>query len=218
MRENHRVNQLRKDLLTWGSINTKVYPWRQTTDPYLVLVAEFMLHRTQVPQVQVVYEQFVQLYPHLEDFVQGSNETILEILYPLGLHWRIKGMINALFFLWQSYKCVPTELDKLLAVPGIGPYIAGATVCFSQNQPMPLIDTNTVRVIGRIFGLELKGEARRRKDVINTISYSCDPKQPRNYYYAIIDLAHTICKVDNPYCSSCPLLNVPCQFGQQNSF
>lgn len=61
----NQIAKLRKTLLTWGEANIKTYPWRQTRDPYLILVAEFMLHRTQVPQAQAVYQHFTGLYPKL---------------------------------------------------------------------------------------------------------------------------------------------------------
>lgn len=216
MIDKQKIIGLRENLLAWGETNIKTYPWRQTQDPYKILVAEFMLHRTQVVQAEVIYKRFVSLFPTLEIFSQASPDDVWSVLHPLGLHWRIEGMRNALVYLWENYRSVPTQIDKLISVPGIGPYIAGATVCFSQNQPLALIDTNTVRVTGRVFGLDLKGEARRKKQVIDSITVSCDPEQPRRYYYSMIDLAHTICKIKDPFCAECPLLDVPCQFGQQN--
>lgn len=209
-----RVKRLRNRLLTWGEKNIKDYPWRYIDDPYAVLVAAFMLHKTQADQVQPVYEIFMTTYPTLSDFARANKQKVADLLYPLGLHHRILTMIDALQELWESYNKVPTNFEDLLPVKGIGSYIAGATICFSRNQCVALVDTNTVRVTGRIYGLDLSGEARRRKSVINAISEACAPSNPRSYYYAMIDLAHTICTPRNPSCTNCPLLDVACEFGK----
>lgn len=172
-----------------------------------------MLHRTQAKQVVMVYEQFISLYPTLEAVAHADEQRVQAVLKPLGLHWRINGMINALSHLWAVYREVPLDREKLMSVEGIGAYIAGATICFTGNEPVALIDTNTVRVIGRLFGLDLSGEARRRKEVIRAIADSTDPARPRDYYYAMIDLAHHICTARSPACHKCPLFDLPCTYG-----
>lgn len=207
------VRRLRKRILAWGETYRRSFPWRQTNSPYDVIVAEFMLHRTQVIQVIPVYKEFMALWPTLKSFSQASRKTVERVLAPLGLRWRINMMITALLFLWEHYGFVPTEIERLKEVPGIGPYISSAVYCFSLNRPVALVDTNTVRVTGRIFGLNISGEARRRKAVIEAVGDACDPKRPREYYYSMIDLAHAICTVRNPQCIKCPLRAVPCTYG-----
>lgn len=210
---NELIAEFRQRLVNWGRDNTKHYPWRWIDDPYRVLVAEFMLHRTQVKQVVTIYEQFVALCPTLHVFSQTDEIQLRDILEPLGLHWRIDGMLKALRHLWERFGEVPTNREKLMAVDSVGQYIAGATICFAKNEPVTLIDTNTVRVIGRILGLDLSGEARRKKTVIEAIAFACDPIQPRDYYYAMIDLAHQICTPKSPACNTCPLFDLPCYYG-----
>ncbi|ETR65504.1 MAG: A/G-specific adenine glycosylase, partial [Candidatus Magnetoglobus multicellularis str. Araruama] len=187
--------------------NIRNYPWRYIDDPYLVLVAEFMLHRTQVLQVEPIYYRFVESFPTISKFVTTDIDIVKKILYPLGLNWRIKSLVDALYNFWSKYDCVPKDYSKLISISGIGPYIAGATVCFSQNKSMVLVDTNTVRVIGRLCGMDIRGEARRKKNIylaIKNVSVNCDP---RDFYYSIIDLAHTICVPKKPLCDNCPLFD-----------
>jgi A/G-specific adenine glycosylase len=210
----YRILRLRPRLLEWGKENIQHYPWRFNNSLYRVLVAEFMLHRTQAVQVESVYVQFINLWPTLEAWSQADVTEAETVLASLGLRWRIRAMIEALNQLWSEYGRIPSSIEKLKAIHGIGPYIAGATVCFAQNRPVALVDTNTVRVIGRILDLNLSGEARRRQTVIRAIEESCHPEQPREFYYALIDLAHEICTLSQPDCSRCPLLEVPCTFGE----
>ena len=214
MNESQKAEELRRRLSGWGNENIRDFPWRRTYDPYSLLVAEFMLHRTQASQVLTVYNCFLNLYPDLKTFANARADNVRQILEPLGLQWRIEAMINALFNLWEKFGKVPLYYASLVSIGGIGPYIAGATICFSLNKPLALVDTNTVRVIGRIFGMKTDAGARRRQGMVKTIKKACDIKNPRKYYYSMIDLAHSICNTSKPQCVECPLLGVPCSFGQ----
>jgi len=193
------------------NIEPKNYPWRFVNDPYKVLVSEFMLHRTRADQVAPVYEAFIERYPDIEDFVQEREDAIFDQLKSLGLFWRINGLIRAVNQLYENYREIPLDYGILIEIEGIGPYIAGAVVCFAANKPLPLIDTNTVRVVGRVFGLDLRGEARRRKEIKNAIAATTPDENLRSYYYSVIDLAHEICHVKKPECSHCPLKKI-CEF------
>ena len=210
------IRKFRKSLNSWGESNIGDYPWRYRDDPYAVLVAEFMLHRTQKRQAEQVYTAFIKAYPTLKAFQKADREQVREMLRPLGLNWRIEGMLAVLDSLWEQYRDVPPEREKLIRERNVGQYIAGATATFAKNEPHALIDTNTVRVVGRVFGLNLEGEARRRKEMIEAIEAVCDPENPRDFYYAMIDLAHEICRPKAPDCENCPLRKVPCRYADEN--
>ena len=201
------------NILAWGDLYRQEYPWRYLDDTYLVLISEFMLHRTQVSQVEKIYRRFTTEFPNLKSFALGDHQLAKSILAPLGLNWRIESMIKALLWVWNEYRHVPNDVDELMAIPGVGGYIANATVCFTKNVPLPLVDTNTVRVTGRLFGLDLSGEARRRKEMLSAIESITPDERPRDFYYSIIDLAHIICKPKKPACSDCPLLSISCNYG-----
>jgi len=113
-----------------------------------------MLHRTQARQVEGVYQMFMRRYPDIRALAEAPREEVIEVLAPLGLNWRIHGMLNAFRQIWKQHGSVPLDMEKLVEVKGIGPYIAGSTLCFSADRPLPLVDSNTVRVIGRVFGLD----------------------------------------------------------------
>lgn len=209
-KDNEITKSLQQKLMEWGEINRDEYPWRYISDPYRILVSEFMLHRTQSKQAIPVYNRFTKEFPELIEIGTNEENTIREIMKPLGLTWRTEGMITALKELYEKYGHVPTNMEKLIAIKGTGQYIAGATRCFSTNQPVVLIDTNVVRVLGRIFGLKLQGEARRRKEIAEAIDRAMDRKNPRNFYYTLIDFAHQICTARKPHCDVCPLADLPC--------
>lgn len=189
-------------------MKVKPYPWRYIEDPYLVLISEFMLQRTRANQVATLYKSFVSDYPDIESFVFENEEEIKSKLRTLGLNWRIEGMIAAIKEIYEIYHEVPADLEKLIAIKGIGQYIAGSVICFSKNKPATLVDANVVRVTCRVFGLDLNGEARRRREVVNMIERITPEKNPRDFYYSIIDIAHLFCKPHKPDCFSCVLHSV----------
>jgi len=201
------VITFRKDLATWGSRHFRSFPWRRTNDPYQILIAEMMLHRTQAKQVVPTYEQFIKLYPTTKSLAHASEADINELLHPLGLFWRVRlvyalGKDLAIRFNGQ----VPQQKEDLLLLPGVSDYIAGAVRCFAWNLPEPIIDTNIIRIIGRLFGLEITDSSRRNSQIINLIKKLIDPVSPRTYNYALLDLASEIClKRRPPLCSECPL-------------
>ena len=197
----------RKTLIAWGQQHFRSFPWRLTEDAYRILIGEVLLHRTQAPQVVPVYERFIECYPDVPELASASKEELCDVLYSLGLRWRIDLIQEMTTELIEHFGGqVPRGKADLLSLPGVSEYIAGAMRCFAWNQPEPLIDTNTVRVIGRMFGLETKDSSRRSRRFRELIIALVDPDEPRAYNYALLDLADEICmKKRPPECGQCPV-------------
>jgi A/G-specific adenine glycosylase len=205
----HAINAeaFRKALIAWGRKHFRSFPWRSTKDPYRILMAEIMLHRTQVSQVVPVYKHFVERYPDVSTLAQAKKRELREVLYPLGLHWRIDLVHDMVSDLMDRFHGrVPRKKTDLLSLPGVSEYIASAICCFAWNQTQPLIDTNTVRVVGRLFGLDIKDSSRRNRRFRELIAALVDSGEPRTYNYALLDLAERVCmKKRLPECDRCPV-------------
>lgn len=199
-------------LITWGQVNFRAFPWRLTHDPYIILVAELMLHRTQVIQVVPVFQTFITRYPDIQHLAQADRSELQEVLSPLGLRWRINLIYDMVQQIAGQFAMrVPVEKVDLLSLPGVSEYIAGAVRCFAWNLPEPLIDTNTVRITGRVLGLETKDSSRRNTRFRELITALLDTDDPRIFNYALLDLAHLIClKKQEPLCQECPILAFCC--------
>jgi A/G-specific adenine glycosylase len=214
--EGHEVDveAFRKALVDWGREHFRSFPWRLTTDPYHILMAEVMLHRTQAPQVIPVYERFVKRYPDVLSLARATKEDLHETLYSLGLRWRIDLIYEMAAELMGRFEGkIPESREDLLSLPGVSEYIAGAVRCFAWNLPEPLLDTNTVRVVGRLFGLEIKDSSRRNRRFRDLITALVDPDEPRVYNYALLDLANEVCmKKQPPECFRC-LVREQCVYG-----
>ncbi len=204
-----------KRLVEWGQANFRPFPWRQTHDPYPILLAEVMLHRTQVVQVVPVFEKLIQAFPSLKSLILADREEIKGMLTPLGLTWRIdliESMLNAISKEYAGQ--IPQDKKALMNLPGLSEYIAGAVRCFAWNEAEILMDTNTVRIVGKLFNLPTQDSSRRNPIFYRLLEELLDREHPRSFNYALLDLAHLIClKKQTPICHQCPVLQF-CQHGQ----
>lgn len=202
------IIRFRQAILDWGRIHRRIFPWRRTRDPYRILIAEVMLHRTQAAQVGPVYQAFVTRYPDARALGSASKGDLRRDLYPLGLLWRIdlvREMARELVVRYEGK--VPRERSDLLSLRGVSDYVASAVRCFAWNLPDPLVDTNTVRITGRLFGLETKESSRRSRLFRQLLGAMVDPVKPREYNYALLDLGAEVCLARRPpECSRCPVV------------
>lgn len=201
------LSALQRSLLDWGQAYYRSFPWREASNPYHILLAEVFLHRTQARQAERVYRQFIQRYPAPADLLSASQEEIRLALHALGLHWRTDLLLQMVQQIQQQYSGqIPREREALLALPGVSTYIAGAVRCFAWNEPEVLLDTNTVRIAGRLLGWEIKDSSRRSPRFRQALETLLDRENPRAFNYALLDLAHLVClKRQPPRCDECPL-------------
>lgn len=166
-----------------------------------------MLRRTRADKVAEVYSAFMLRWPTLSDFLEAGDDELHAALRPLGLRWRVETLIALRDRLKETGTRSLGNLshEELLALPGVGDYVASAISCFSQGEARPLIDVNSVRVIGRVFGLDTGPETRRRKSFRQLAEDLLPRDAPQAYNYALLDLAATICRPQKPACARCPL-------------
>jgi A/G-specific adenine glycosylase len=201
------VMAFRRTIIAWGREHFRPFPWRFTADPYRILMAEVMLHRTRAAQVVPVYSKFVGSYPDVPALARATGEELYKTLYPLGLRWRVALIYEMATHLAGRFNgSVPVEKEALLSLPGISDYIASAVRCFAWGYPDFLADTNTVRVVGRMFGLKIRDSSRRNSRFRNILAALVDMEYPRLYNYALLDVADRICvKKRPPECNVCPV-------------
>src|SRR5579885_408878 len=209
--------QFHTSLHTWDARYRRVFPWRTTNNPFHIMMAELMLRRTQARQVVHVYERFVAKYPDAQALALASEEEVAQVLFSLGLAWRVPAFQQIARLLVEKYQGqVPASYDALIALPGVGDYVASAVCCFAYGQARSIIDTNTVRIAGRLFGLQTHAESRRRKPIRTLLQELLDRQSPKSYNYALLDLAAQICTPSSPDCQTCPLLSY-CVTGQERT-
>lgn len=198
-------------LLLRHSENHRVFPWRSITNPYKIMIAEFMLHRTRADQVVPVYEAFIKKYPIIDLLATADEAKIRTVTEHLGLHWRSSHFIKAARYVIDNYGGeFPDNRKELLKIPGVGDYVAGAilTVCF--NKPEHVVDSNIARFINRFYGLKLDGEIRRKKKIIEMAKKLFKTNEPGLFLFALLDFTNKVCKSHKPGCSNC-IINDSCK-------
>jgi len=201
------VGTIRGHLSEWWKFKGKrQFPWRETQDPFKVLIAEIMLHRTRADQVVPLYRHFLENYPDVKSIAASSSEELEKKFHSAGLHWRWKLLHSmAVDILTRFNGQIPRSFEDLTSLPGVSHYIASAMRCFAFGYPDVLLDTNTVRVVGRVFGLDITDSSRRSKLFKNALERLLDQTHPREFNWALIDFASAICKSQSPRHVDCPI-------------
>jgi len=201
-----KVQFFRKQLQTWWKSNRREFPWRRPSKPYNWLIAEMMLRRTRANQVAPVYEHFMRQFPTPKELAEADNGAVAELLHTLGLSWRVPAFKQlALQIVSEHGGRIPRDRGALLALPGVGDYVAEAVRCFGFGEPVAVVDANTVRVAARYFGFEFNPESRRKKEVRAAVAQLLDPARPADSNLALLDFAAAICQPLRPLCVRCPL-------------
>ncbi len=204
--DSEKIRFLRSRLLLWFERNARDYPWRRTSDPWRVLIAEMMLQRTKADQVEVVYKDFVRRFSKPSELVLANRQVVRRILLPLGLRWRIsKFCLLGKELLSKFNGEVPRCREQLLTLPGVGDYVAGAVLSIAFMKPEWIVDSNVVRIFCRFFGAKVRNEARRDASIIALSKAFSKCRKPREANLALLDFAALICKPVNPGCRTCSI-------------
>ena len=193
-------------LISWWKDHGRSFPWRFERNPYRVLVAETLLHRTRAENVVPVYQHFITVIPDNRSLAVARENVILDMTRSLGLRWRVKLLPEAARIIEKEFGgTIPMDRKQLLSLPGVGDYITSAIRVFTGEFSDALMDTNTVRVISRIYGVGIKESARRSEKMRIRYSKLRNGRDAREFGYAMIDLAATICLSGQPQCYDCPV-------------
>ena len=161
-------------------------PWRQTHDPYLILVSELMLQQTQVNRVISKYEAFTQKYPTAQRLAKSSLGDVLRLWQGLGYNRRAKFLLECAQTIVTDHNGIfPTDYRELLQLPGIGPYTAAAICAFAYNQPIELIETNVRQVYIHHF-YKNKAEVTDVQ-ILEKVSITLPADNARAWYAALMD-------------------------------
>jgi len=200
------IRLFRGKIIRWFDKNKRDYPWRETHDPFRVLIAEMMLRRTKADQVKQVYDRLFAEYPGIEAMAKARDEELEQILYPLGLKWRTPAFGLVAREVQAKYRCrIPEEREELTTLPGVGEYVAGAVLSIAYGKKEWIVDSNIVRLFKRYFGIKTSKEGRRDKHVVELAKAYVSGKDPRKANLALLDFAALMCLPRNPRCTQCSL-------------
>jgi A/G-specific DNA glycosylase len=184
----------------------KDLPWRNTSDPWAVLVAALLLRKTTVRQVLGVCGEFLRRWPSPRELAGAAVEEVEEVLRPLGMERAslFKRLAEELLSKYDGE--VPLSLDKLRGLPGVGDYAAREVLVAVAGAAEPLLDRNAARVLERVFGVRSRRQRPHTDpELWEFAKRLVPPESPREYNFGLLDFARRICTARSPRCGACPL-------------
>jgi A/G-specific adenine glycosylase len=205
-------------MIRWFRSNGRSFRWRRESNPYLVIVAEVLLKQTTAKVVDRFLPQFLRRYPNMRALAKAERRQLQRLLKPLGLSYQRSKQLRSLArAVMTSYGGrIPSQASDLMNLPGVGPYTANALLSSAHGKPVPIVDTNVVRVLVRLYALKpSKAEARRSPEVWMAASkYLGRSRQARVLNWALLDLAALVCLPRIPRCMECPL-RIDCNYAAE---
>ena len=187
------------ELLAWGGPRLRDLPWRRTRDPWGVLVSEVMAQQTQVARIIPRWEAFMERFPTPESLAEAPLADLLRLWQGLGYPRRARALHEAARRIEDSGR-VPSTVEQLMDLPGVGPYTARAVAAFAFDLDVGVLDTNVGRLLARLAGERLRPAAAQ------TMADDLVPKGDAWIWNQVVmDFGATVCTARTPRCDGCPV-------------
>lgn len=199
--------RLRRRLLAWYDTHARDLPWRRSRDPYRVWVSEVMLQQTVVAAVVPHFERFLARFPTVNDLAAAPEEDVLRHWEGLGYYRRARQLHRAATVLRDQHAGqFPRDILTVRRLPGIGRYTAGAILSIAFDQPQPILEANTIRLLARLlaFGGDTAATAGQ-KLLWETAERLVPQRAAGRFNQALMELGSQVCTPRNPNCDDCPL-------------
>jgi A/G-specific adenine glycosylase len=178
--------------------HARLFPWRETKNPYRILVSEVMLQQTQTERVVGKYEKFIARFPSLSTLADASLQSVFKAWQGLGYNRRAVSLKETAVRVIEEHDGIlPKDLNALMKLPGIGRSTAGAILAFAYGIPVAFIETNIRRVFIHFFFSER--EDVKDSEILPLVEQTLDRENPRDWYYALMDYGAMLkTKLPNP--------------------
>jgi A/G-specific adenine glycosylase len=203
---------LRRRLLAWYDGHRRDLPWRfpqRAADPYRVWLAEALLQQTRVEAALPYYRRMLERFPTLEALAAAPEEEVLARWSGLGYYARARNLHAAARQALARHGGLPASLEALRALPGFGPYTAGAVASIAFAIPAPAVDGNVARVLSRLFLVASDPATARTRARLHALATALvDPERPGDLNQALMELGATCCAPRAPACPRCPVASL----------
>ncbi|MED5814143.1 A/G-specific adenine glycosylase [Mycolicibacterium sp. 050232] len=195
-----------EELVGWYRDAQRDLPWRrQGVTAWQILVSEFMLQQTPVARVEPIWLAWIDRWPTPSATAAAGSAEVLRAWGKLGYPRRAKRLHECAVVIAGEYGDeVPTDVETLLTLPGIGAYTARAVACFAYSAGVPVVDTNVRRVVTRVLHGQADAPARAR-DLDDVAALLPDDATAPTFSAALMELGAVVCTARAPKCGCCPL-------------
>ena len=190
----------------WYRKNFRKLPWRETSDPYKILVSEIMLQQTPVRRVEPKFRRLIKTYSTFRSLARASRADVVRAWQGMGHNNRAVRLRDLARIVVEEHDGrLPAEVVQLEKLPGIGRYTARAIVCFAHGRRVPVVDVNVRRVLSRIFWKMKTTLDRKADNAIWQLAEQILPRNAHEWNQALMELGATICTARKPRCENCPM-------------
>ena len=199
-----RMEDFRRQLLTWYDAHARDLPWREDQDPYRVWVSEIMLQQTRVAAVIEHYHGFLRRFPTVQKLAAAREASVLAAWSGLGYYRRARMLHAAAKLIARERRGVfPNTVEGWRELPGIGRYTSAAIASIAFGEPVAVVDGNVERVLQRFSGEMLDGEK-----VWQLAEELLESRRPGDFNQAMMELGATVCTPKSPSCLMCPVVDL----------
>ncbi len=201
------VREFQRKLLLWFSKHKRPLPWRLHGNPYRIFVVEIMLQQTQIKTVLPYYARWLKTFPDVKTLAEAPLDQVLKLWEGLGYYTRARNLHKAAQIIVEKFNGkIPSDLESLRSLPGIGRYTAGAIASIAFQKSVPLVDGNVARVLSRVFNLKKDiSKPDTQKTLYDLAETLVSEKEPGNFNQALMELGSLVCIPEVPKCSICPV-------------
>ncbi|MFB2971336.1 A/G-specific adenine glycosylase [Aerosakkonema sp. BLCC-F183] len=212
-----KLRWFRRQLKAWACGHLRNFPWRRTKDPYAILVAEFLLQKTNADTVAPVYQRFMERYPTLNALAAAREEDVTMLLQPLGLRFRADRLRQSTQLILKNYQGkIPKTEAQLLKLPGVGKYTARSICAHAFGQRKAVLDTNVARIFERFFGLSGGRVKWRSQELQSAVEQVAPATNVGMWNLTLLDFGAAVCTARQPRCGECPLQE-QCQYARESN-
>lgn len=201
------LDRVAAPLLAWYDRGRRILPWREDPTPYHVWISEIMLQQTRVEAVKPYYDRFLQELPDIGSLAAAEDEKLLKLWEGLGYYNRARNLKKAAQILVSEYGGqMPEDYDRILSLPGIGSYTAGAIASIAFGKPRPAVDGNVLRILARLRADDRDIlQANVKRSVEEELEDVMPADRPGDFNQALMELGATVCIPNGaPRCEVCP--------------
>lgn len=209
---------LPEQLINWYSAAARDLPWRRDREPYHVWLSEIMLQQTRVEAVKPYYARFLTALPDIASLAAAPEQLLLKLWEGLGYYSRVRNLQKAALMVMEQHGGIfPSSYGDIAALPGIGPYTAGAisSICF--DLPTPAVDGNVLRVCARLLEYpQSVDEPAAKKNITAALADIYPVRQPGAFTQSLMELGATVCiPAGAPKCTECPISDICAAYKSQ---